>query len=48
MPYELFDAFTGLAALLAIGVVTGLFLCVRDIEQEERHEWTLRPGSRRH
>lgn len=46
MPFELFDAFTALAALVAVSAVAALFLCTREIEQEERREWTLRQRRR--
>ncbi|HUP45629.1 MAG TPA: hypothetical protein VM779_08970 [Thermoanaerobaculia bacterium] len=42
----IFDAFTGLAVLLACGVVAGFFLCLRDVDPEDRREWTLRPRRR--
>ena len=46
MPLNLFEAFTGLAALLAFGVVAAVFLCARDIELDDHRDWTLRPRRR--
>ncbi|HET7707245.1 MAG TPA: hypothetical protein VFM36_14255 [Thermoanaerobaculia bacterium] len=47
MPLNLFEAFTGLAAILACSIVAGVFLCARDIEADDRRDWTLRPKARR-
>jgi hypothetical protein len=46
MPLNLFDAFTGLAAILACSLVAGVFLCARDIEADDHRDWTLRPKRR--
>ena len=43
MPLNLFDAFTGLAAILTCAIVAGVFLCARDIEADDHRDWTLRP-----
>ena len=46
MPLELFEAFTGLAALLGIGILMALVICVREVENEAPRDWTLRPRRR--
>lgn len=46
MAFELFEAFTGLAGLLAISILTALFVCVREIESDPPREWTMRPRRR--
>ena len=46
MPIDLFDAFTGLFALLACGAVAALFLCTREVESNDARDWTLRPRRR--
>ena len=46
MPVELFEAFTGLAALLGFGIFIALLICVRDVENETSRDWTLRPRRR--
>jgi hypothetical protein len=42
MLFEIFEAFTGLAAILGAALVAVLFLCARDIEQDAPRDWTLR------
>ncbi|HEX6176966.1 MAG TPA: hypothetical protein VF057_01305 [Thermoanaerobaculia bacterium] len=46
MPVELFEAFTGLAALLGVGILMALVICVREVENETPRDWTLRPRRR--
>jgi hypothetical protein len=44
---SLFDAFTGLAVILACVVPAALFLCLPRSEGDTGREWTMQPGRRR-
>ena len=44
---SLFDAFTGLAVILACVVPAALYLCLPRAEEDSGREWTLQPGRRR-
>jgi len=45
---SLFDAFTGLAVLLAFAIALGMLLCLPELPDEQsKGEWTLRPRRQR-
>ena len=44
---SLFDAFTGLAVILACVVPAALYLCLPRNEGDTGREWTMQPGRRR-